>query len=103
LNLGQVVVIRQDQKIVSAFAVPADDLVGRRIAVAVDGVGVGVAFVPAEGLLFLRQGGGGAGAQRGKNDQNKCAADEGRVVVRFGHDGFSLLLFSRLWNLREGK
>jgi hypothetical protein len=41
------VVIGEDDELISVLAVPFRDVVRRRIAVAVDGVGVGVALVPA--------------------------------------------------------
>jgi len=50
VNAGQKVVIRENQKVIAALAVPTDDFVRRRIAVAVDRVSVGVALEPLVGV-----------------------------------------------------
>ena len=62
----EVVVIGQDEKLVAMLTVPADDCVGRAVAVAVERVRVGIAFVPSlrgltagdeVGASFEREGG----------------------------------------------
>lgn len=48
VNIGQKIVIGQNEKIIAVFTIPADDLIRRGVAVAVDRMRVRVAFIPVE-------------------------------------------------------
>ena len=54
IDVGQEIVVGQDEKIVAVLTIPPHDFVGRGVAVAVDRVRVSVAF-----YQFSRFGGGG--------------------------------------------
>ena len=70
VDAGQVVVIGEDEELVAVLAIPADHVVRRAVAVAVEGVGVGVPLEPAAGddagrrLRRPRPHGRGRGAAR---------------------------------------
>jgi hypothetical protein len=68
---GQEVVIGEDQEVVAMLAVPAHHLVRGGVAVRVERVRVGIAFVPA-----LRRLGGADGGHM--EDRHQRAADGGR-------------------------
>ena len=46
-DLSEEVVVSKHQKLITVLAIPGNDLIGSRITVAVQRVGVSVAFVPA--------------------------------------------------------
>jgi hypothetical protein len=69
----QMVVIGQDDEVVSVLPVPAHDIVRRAVAVAVQGVRVRVAFVPAERRGLAR-------VQRRNGNQNRgCGREKSHV------------------------
>ena len=51
-DFGEVIVIGKGEELIAVFAVPGGDFVGRGIAIAIDGVGVEIAFIPAGFACF---------------------------------------------------
>lgn len=88
-DLGEVVVVGESEELVAVFAVPGSDLEGRRVAIAIEGMGVEVAFVPTRlagfpGRPDLRES-DGHGEQREEGEaENPGKAHEGQFIVQRG-------------------
>ena len=49
VNACQKIMVGQNEEVISMLAIPADNIFGRRIAIAVEGMGVRIASIPARG------------------------------------------------------
>jgi hypothetical protein len=64
---SKIVVVGQNQEVISMLSVPRNHLVGRAVSVTVEGVGMGVAFVPLQFRFKLL----GKGNLREQKDQHQ--------------------------------
>ena len=79
VNAGEVVVVGQHNELIAVLPIPSNNIVRRRVTVAIQGVRVEVALEPPIRRPALSEASGRGRVEGGKRDDHRHGGDRGRI------------------------